>query len=98
MKVRYRALALVDLESIFRFLNERSPAGAGNVLRAIREAIDDIAEHPLASPRTSDPEIRVKILGRYRYKIFYSPGEDAIEIIHIRHAARRPWIDRGQEE
>ena len=35
MKVRYRALALADLDSIFRFLNERSPTGAGNVLRAI---------------------------------------------------------------
>lgn len=38
MKVRYRALALTDLENIFRFLHERSPTGARNVLRAIREA------------------------------------------------------------
>ncbi len=98
MKVRYRALALADLENIFRFIDERSPTGAVNVLKAIRKAIDDIAEHPLASPRTSDPGIRVKILGRYRYKIFYSPGENAIEIIHIRHAARRPWIERAQDE
>lgn len=92
MKVRYRQLALADLESIFQFLNERSSIGAHNVLAAIHDAISEIALNPLASPRTSDLEIRVKILGRYRYKIFYSVEADAIEIIHIRHAARRPWI------
>jgi len=94
MKVRYRALALADLEGIFQYLNERSPAGAHHVLRAIHDAIEDISAHPLAAPQTSDPTLRVKILGRYRYKIFYSVVNDTIDIIHIRHAARRPWIER----
>jgi plasmid stabilization system protein ParE len=92
MRVRYRARALADIDDIFRFLDERSPSGARNVLRGIREAIDELAEHPLAAPRTSDPEIRVKILARYRYKIFYSvAAAEYVEIIHVRHAARRPW-------
>ncbi len=94
MKVRYRERALADLEGIFHFLNDRSPTGARNVLRAIHEAIGEVAAHPLAAPRTSEADIRVKILGRYRYKIFYSVTDEAIEIIHIRHAARRPWIER----
>ena len=93
MKVRYRALALADLESIFQYLNERSPTGAQHVLHALHDAIDDISAHPFAAPKTSDPTVRVKILGRYRYKIFYSVADDTIEIIHIRHAARRPWIE-----
>lgn len=93
MNVRYRALALADLDAIFGFLDARSPSGARNVLGALAEAIDAIAENPLASPRTSDPDIRVKILGRYRYKIFYSVvGDEFVEIIHVRHAARRPWM------
>lgn len=92
MKVRYRALALADIESIFQFLNERSPAGARNVLRAIHDAIAEIAAHPMAAPRTSDLSLRVKILGRYRYKIFYEINGHTIDVIHIRHAARRPWI------
>jgi toxin ParE1/3/4 len=92
MNVRYRARALADLDEIFSFLNERSPTGARNVLRTIADAIDGIAENPLAAPRTSETDIRVKILGRYRYKIFYSLVEDEfVEIIHVRHAARRPW-------
>ena len=91
MKVRYRALALADLEAIFEYLNERSPAGASNVLLAIRGAVAEIAEHPRAAPRTSDATLHVKILGRYRYKIFYEINDDCIDIIHVRHAARRPW-------
>jgi toxin ParE1/3/4 len=53
------------------------------------------AEHPLASTPTSDADVRVKILGRYRYKIFYAvvTGE-FVEIIHVRHSARRPWLGR----
>ena len=93
MKIRYRARALADLDGIFQYLNERSPGGARNVMSAIRDAIDDIAEYPLAAPRTSDPDVRVKILGRYRYKIFYSvAAAEFVEIIHVRHAARRPWM------
>lgn len=94
MKVRYRELALADLEGIFQFLNDRSPTGARNVLRAIHEAVAEIAVHPRSAPRTSEADIRVKILGRYRYKIFYSVTDGMVEIIHIRHAARRQWIER----
>lgn len=93
MKLRYRARAVADLNDIFRFLDERSPPGARNVMRVLAEAIDSIPGSPFAAPPTSDPEIRVKILTRYRYKIFYSIAADGfVEILHVRHAARRPWL------
>jgi plasmid stabilization system protein ParE len=96
MRVRYRALALADLENISGYLEPRSPTGARNVLRALHEAIEQIQRHPHSAMETSIPGIRVRINGRYRYKIFYSVAEDgAIEIIHIRHAARRPWGGTG---
>jgi plasmid stabilization system protein ParE len=63
MKVRYRARALADLEDIFRYLSPRSLAGAEKVLRAIYAAIKEISEHPRSTLRTSDPDIRTKILG-----------------------------------
>jgi plasmid stabilization system protein ParE len=31
------------------------------------------------------------IVRRYRYKIFYAVAGDTVEIIHVRHASRRPW-------
>jgi plasmid stabilization system protein ParE len=62
-------------------------------LRAIYAGIHLIAEQPLGSPRTDDADIRVKIVRRYRYKIFYTlPDANTVEILHIRHTARRPWL------
>ena len=70
---------------------ERSPSGARNVLRAIYASIQLIAEQPLSYQRTDDPSIRVHVVHRYRYKIFYSVTGDMVEIIHVRHTSRRPW-------
>jgi plasmid stabilization system protein ParE len=92
MTVRYRELALSDLEQISQYLKPRSPAGAQTVLQAIYNAIEQIERHPYSAIETSVSGIRVLIIGRYRYKIFYALAEDdAVEIIHIRHTARRPW-------
>jgi len=30
-------------------------------------------------------------LGHYPYKILYRVTADTVEILHIHHAARRPW-------
>jgi toxin ParE1/3/4 len=92
MIFRYRQRALTDLDEISTYLNERSPQGARNVLTAISAAIDDIAQNPLAARQTSDPTVRVKVVRRYLYKVFYAPSADEIEILHIRHGARRPWV------
>lgn len=92
MRVRYRERALADLEDIFRYLNDRSPTGAHNVIEAIYAAINNVADHPLSAQETSDPQIRLKIVGRYGYKIFYGVAADSIEILHLRHGARRPWL------
>lgn len=91
MRVIYRELALADLDHILRYLNERSSAGMQSVAAAIRAAIRDLAENPLSSRATSDPQVRLKVVGRYGYKIFYTIGSDGIEILHVRHGARLPW-------
>jgi plasmid stabilization system protein ParE len=92
VKVRYRPRAQADLDDIFQYLNERSPTGARHVLGAIADAIDEIAANPDAWQATSVPDIRAKTIGRYRYKIFYAVvGDECVEIIHVRHTARRPW-------
>ena len=43
--------------------------------------------------RTNDPDVLVKFVARYPYKIFYRVRGDAIEIAHIRHTSRRPWVE-----
>jgi toxin ParE1/3/4 len=96
MRVRYRAQALGDIDEIGRYLERRSPGGALNVLRAIYAGIHLIVEQPYASQRTDNPDIRVKVVRRYRYKIFYCIiDEDTVEIVHVRHTSRRPWRPEG---
>jgi toxin ParE1/3/4 len=91
MKIRYSPQARDDLHDIFHYLNERSPSGAENVMRAIYASIAFLAENPLASQETGVAEIRVRIVRRYNFKIFYKLDRDTIDLIHIRHAARRPF-------
>jgi plasmid stabilization system protein ParE len=93
MKIRYRQRALADIDDIYLYLHERSPRGALNVLAAIHASINEIADHPFGYVRTDNPDIRVMTVRRYRYRIFYSVIEnDAVEIIHVRHTSRRPWL------
>ena len=91
MRVRYRDRALSDLDQIFQYLDKRSPSGARNVIDSIRDAIVAVAEHPLSAERTTYAGIHIKVVRRYRYKIFYRVDTDEVEILHVRHAARRPW-------
>ncbi|HMA71866.1 MAG TPA: type II toxin-antitoxin system RelE/ParE family toxin [Xanthobacteraceae bacterium] len=91
MRIRYRAQALADIDEIGRYLIKRSPSGARNVLRSIRASVRFIAENPLASEKTDFADVRMKVVVEYPYKIFYSVHPDFIEVLHIRHSARRPW-------
>jgi toxin ParE1/3/4 len=91
MRVRYTSQAFADRESIFDYLRERSPVGARRVLASIQDAIRLLGEHPYSGYKTNDPEVRVKFVGRYPYKIFYRVRNDVVEIAHIRHTSRRPW-------
>ena len=96
MKVHYSPLARRDIESIGGYLGERNPSGAANVLTAIHRAVNHIADLPLSARKTTRPDIRVTTLARYPYKIFYKPLPNLVEIVHVRHTARRPW--RGADE
>jgi len=96
MRVRYTPRARGDIERIYRYLEKRSPGGAHNVLRAIYAGVQFISEYPLASGRTDDPQVRVRIVRRYRYKVFYSiVDDDTVEIFHVRHTSRRRWAAEG---
>jgi plasmid stabilization system protein ParE len=71
MRVRYTPRARGDIESIWHYLSERSPSGAVNVVKAIYAGVQFIADYPEASQRADGPAIRVRVVRRYRYKIFY---------------------------
>ena len=90
MKVSFTPRAIADREAIFLYLSQRSPSGARNVMSRLRRGIDLLSTQPYQGPETDEDGVRVLFVGKYPYKVFYRVGEDTIEILHIRHAARRP--------
>ncbi|WP_170153405.1 type II toxin-antitoxin system RelE/ParE family toxin [Roseiarcus fermentans] len=92
MIVRFTERAESDLSAILAHLVAASPVGARNVAASLREALQVVADHPLGGKRTSRRMLFVKIVPRYPCKMFYRVGEDAVEIVPIRHASRRPWF------
>ena len=92
MKVVYTAAAQNDLREIGEWLAAHYPVIAPRVERRIRDVVAHVARWPESAPRSADREgVRVMPLGRYPYKIFYRVGRDVLEILHIHHAAQRPW-------
>jgi plasmid stabilization system protein ParE len=94
MTVKYAPRAVRDLEEIGAYY--RAVAGsqvAEAIADRIARVIDRLDSHPESAPRVADrPGIRVVLVRRYQYKIFYRLRSDFVEILHIRHTARRPWV------
>jgi len=95
MKVVYTPAALRDLAAIADWLANHYPAIAPLVERRIRAAVDQIIRWPESARRSAArPNVRVALVGRYPYKIFYRVTDETIEILHVHHAARRPWDEQ----
>jgi toxin ParE1/3/4 len=94
MRVRFSPEAFADRERIFEYLYARSPDGARNVMASIRAALVQLPDQPYIGYKTHDPDVRVKFVVHYPYKIFYRVREDVVESAHIRHTSRRPWSGR----
>jgi plasmid stabilization system protein ParE len=95
MKVVYTEESLKDLDAIADWLSVHYPTVAPAVERRIRSVVAHIARWPESSRRSAKrADVRVVLLGRYPYKIFYRVADDRLEILHIHHAARQPWDER----
>jgi addiction module RelE/StbE family toxin len=91
MRVRYTLRAQADLEAIFSYIDERSPASASAVRSEIKRRVDQLLDFPLMAPATEMPGVRELSVSRFPYKIYYELRGDEICVLHIRHARRRPW-------
>jgi len=90
MRVRYTPRARDDLDIIYRYLDDHSPAGARAVKAAIEWRIGLLADMPFIAPVTDEPGVYELPIIRYPYKVYYRVANDEVRVVHIRHAARRP--------
>jgi plasmid stabilization system protein ParE len=92
MIVRFSRRASRDLDALLSYIAERSPNGAASVAASLLRGMQLIAENPGAGKRTDKSGVSVSILGDYPYKIFYRVRGEFVEIVRVRHGARRPWF------
>jgi toxin ParE1/3/4 len=95
MRVRYAPRARDDLDQIYSYLNQRSPAAATAVLRKIRDRVDELADLPLIGPVTEIPGVRGLSIVRYPYKAYYRIIGDEVLVLHVRDLRRAPWTGEG---
>lgn len=89
MRVRYSGPAAVELTELLDYITERSPQGAGRVLRRIQEVERHISRFPRLGTKTHDPALRAMFTSPYPYVILYEERQGEILIHRIRHAARQ---------
>lgn len=93
MRVHYSPRAIRDLAEIASYYRDQTEERvAAAVGRRIEHVIGLVAKQPELAPRLNQrADVRVALVLRYPYKIFYRLRRDVVEILHIRHTARRPW-------
>lgn len=98
MRIVYSPRAIRDLEQIGAYYRGvASPDVAAAIAERIEYVIERLAHQPQSAPRVARRvDVRAVVILRYPYRIFYRLRADAIEILHIRHTARRPWDETGE--
>jgi plasmid stabilization system protein ParE len=79
-KIRWSSIAYRDFTTTLKYYRERNKSSAYSrkLVKSIDQIINLLAENPKLGRQTSDPRIRVYIIGHY--KIFY---EAEIEVLLI---------------
>lgn len=91
MRVRFARRAIGDLSAILEYIGRHSRQGRVNVRRALQRTFDLIGAHPMIGRPSGELETRVIPVSRYPYLVYWLIEADEVVIVHIRHAARRPW-------
>lgn len=92
MSVRFAPRARRDLEEIFAYIASENPEAAVRVRQAIFRTIRFVGARPYVGTRNARAtELRSLLVSRYPYRVHYLLRGSEVWIVHIRHAARRPW-------
>jgi len=96
MKLEFSRRALVDL----RMIAEEAGVFGREARQGLELRLQQVSARIASQPNEARevvqrPRVRVLPLVRYPYKVFYRVRFDSVLILHIRHAARRPWVGRS---
>jgi toxin ParE1/3/4 len=98
MRVVVTSRARRDIEAAISFVETDHPAYARRLAQVVRATIQRIGERPYLGIRNvRAPHLRSRLVLGFPYRVHYDILTDAVRIIHIRHAARRPWDPTADE-
>jgi toxin ParE1/3/4 len=91
-KIRYRPIALAQLDAIFTYIATHDRPAARRVIAYIKRTIGRLANFPYSARPSEVPDIRELSIVRYPYVVFYAVDEDEREvlILRVRHTSRDP--------
>jgi toxin ParE1/3/4 len=90
VKVRYTDEALRDLDDILRYIALNFPAAYRGFEAQLHSIERRIGQWPRSARPVADrPGVRMVPLTRYPYNVFYRVMPDSVDVLHIRHSARR---------
>lgn len=97
MKVVYSVRASEDLRHAAAYYRDQAgPAVAADIENRIRGLVERLSMFPLSAPVVSGrPSLRMAFLLAPPFHVFYRVRRERLEIVHIRHATRRPWRGQG---
>jgi toxin ParE1/3/4 len=96
MKVVYTDEALQDLDDVLTFIGLNYPTVLIPFQQRLRTIERRIGRWPKSAAEVKQrPGVHAVPFIRYPYRLFYRIAGDAVEILHIHHAARQePWEER----
>jgi toxin ParE1/3/4 len=88
-KIRFSELSRADLQQIYRYIANDSPARGQKLMVEITQCCEQsIAEYPEMGRVRSEIYQDLRSLVFKRYVIFYRELDEAIEIVRILHGSR----------
>lgn len=89
LSVRYAPAALAEIDGIYDYIARDNPSAAAKVLTEVRDAVLLLSTFPEKARKMRRRGMFALPLSRYPYIIFFRILRDELEILHIRHGARR---------
>lgn len=88
MRIRRLPTAVVDIDGIWEYVNDRNPAAADRLVNRITDATARLENYPESGPRREDiaPTARSIVVGSYT--VLYRVTEASVEIVRVVHGAR----------
>lgn len=93
-RIVWTARARENLRSIRDYVRSDSPRAADQLIRRFRESVHRISQYPEAGipiPEVEDDAVRETFVASYR--IVYRYDDIRVEVVTVRHAARRLGLD-----